>query len=244
MIKQLKKKGLDAPLVPFLYILGGILAMAYGIGFHKYYDGYMWTILYGVLMIFAGAIFINTSIRGKHKIWNSILSKITIDPNSKVLDLGTGHGMVLLMFAKLLSGNGHATGIDLWRNSDQSDNSLHNTQNIIKQQHLTHIADVKTANMISLPFADKKYDYVVSSLAFHNIKPASERVHALEEAVRVLTDNGSLIIVDTGHHKKEYIDVLTSSGLEVIEAKTYGVSGWWTGPWMPTYSIIAKRDHS
>lgn len=244
MIKQLKKKGLDAPLVPFLYILGGILAIAYGIVFHKYYSGYMWTILYGVLMIIAGAIFINTSIRGKHKIWDSLLSKINIVPNSKVLDLGTGHGMVLLMFAKHLSGNGHATGIDLWRNSDQSDNNLHNTKNIIKQQHLTHIADVKTANMISLPFADKKYDYVVSSLAFHNIKPASERIHALEEAVRVLADNGSLIIVDTGHHKKEYINVLTSLRLEVIEAKTYGVSGWWTGPWMPTYSIIAKRKHS
>ncbi|MDF7637210.1 class I SAM-dependent methyltransferase [Leuconostocaceae bacterium ESL0958] len=244
MIKQLKKKGLDAPAVPFFYILAGVLSIVVSTVFHKDYSDYIWSILYGLIMVAAGAIFIHTSLRGKYKIWDNLLSKITINPSAKVLDLGTGHGMVLLRFAKRLSDNGHATGIDVWRNADQSDNSLENTQQIIAQQQLSHIADVQTADMVNLPFENKKYDFVVSSLAFHNIKQPAARLVALEEAVRVLADNGSLIIVDTGHHKKEYLDALTSMGLVIIEAKTYGFSGWWTGPWMPTYAIIAKRSHS
>ncbi|CAK1246313.1 class I SAM-dependent methyltransferase [Fructobacillus fructosus] len=242
-MKKLNTKDLDAPLVPFLYILIGIIAIASAFTFHQQYNGYIWILIYGLLMIGMGAIFINTSINGKQKIWNHIIAKQKINPNSEVLDLGTGHGLVLLKFANHLSDDGHATGIDLWRNSDQSNNNIQNTQQIIKQNHLEHIVNIETANMIKLPFESNKYDYVVSGLAFHNIKPASARTNALKEATRVLSDNGTLIIVDTGHHKKEYLKELTNLGMAIIETKTYGISGWWTGPWMPTYSIIAKKNH-
>ncbi|OQJ79405.1 SAM-dependent methyltransferase, partial [Leuconostoc pseudomesenteroides] len=30
-----------------------------------------------------------------------------------------------------------------------------------------------------------------------------------------------------------------SNGYSIQKHKTYGIIGWWTGPWMPTYSIIA-----
>lgn len=239
-MNKIKKQGLDAPLVPILYIIAGLLALILSVIFHKYYSGYLWTVFYGLIMICGGLIFIHTSIRGKSIIWDSILSTLTIPSDSQVLDLGTGHGLVLLKFAQLLSNKGHATGIDLWHNQDQSDNSLENTQNIIKAKNLEHVATVMTANMLELPFEDAKYDFVVTSLALHNIKPANARKSALSEATRVLKPQGTLIIVDTGHNKKEYLSVLKANGYTIQNSKTYGIVGWWTGPWMSTYSIIAS----
>ena len=26
-------------------------------------------------------------------------------------------------------------------------------------------------------------------------------------------------------------------------AKTYGIIGWWTGPWMSSYAIIAEKNY-
>lgn len=236
------KKGLDAPLVPLLYIIVGLLALLYALLFYKHYSGYLWTVAYGVIMILGGLIFIHTSIRGKSVIWDDIISELNIPKNSKILDLGTGHGLVLLKFAQYLSEKGHATGIDLWRNRDQSHNSLENTKNIIRSKKLEHIANVETANMLDLPFEDNQYDFVVTSLALHNIKPASARKNALNEASRVLKSSGTLIIVDTGHKKKEYMSVLRSNGFSIHKQKTYGIIGWWSGPWMSTYSIIARTD--
>ena len=236
-MNKLKKQGLDAPLVPILYIIVGLLACLFAL--FSNYSGYLWTLFYGIIMVLGGLIFIHTSIRGKSMIWDSIIADLTIPENSKVLDLGTGHGLVLLKFAQHLSEKGHATGIDLWLNKDQSNNSLKNTNDIIESKKLSRVADVQTANMLDLPFEENQFDFVVTSLALHNIKPASARKDALNEADRVLKSGGMLIIVDTGHNKNEYISVLQSNGYSIQKHKTYGIIGWWTGPWMPTYSIVA-----
>lgn len=45
---------------------------------------------------------------------------LVIPEDSIILDLGTGHGLVLIKFASKISSEGHVTGIDLWKNRDQS----------------------------------------------------------------------------------------------------------------------------
>lgn len=240
MYKRSKKIPLDAPLVPTLYIIGGISILIFVAIFHNY-EGYGWTIFYGVLMVLGGVIYVNTSLRGKDIIWNRIIESLHIDENDDVLDLGTGHGLVLLKFARLLSSKGSATGIDLWKNVDQADNSMENTNKIISSKKFKADVNVQTADMVKLPFENEQYDYVVSSLAFHNIKPKLKRTEALLEATRVLKSGGTLIIVDTGHKQREYVSTLKKQGLKNIRINHYGVIGWWTGPWMATYSIIAEK---
>lgn len=231
---------IDAPLVPISYVSLGIISIL--VSLILQYNGYLWTLTYGVLMILAGLIFFHTSIRGKCIIWEGIIEKMEISKASQVLDLGTGHGLVLLKFAALLSEKGHATGIDLWRNRDQSNNTLEHTQAIIQHKGLTNIASLITADVLDLPFENNKYDVVTSSMVLHNIKFKDKRQKALDEAGRVLKDSGALIIVDTGNHKKEYIAYLLSKGYIIDDHKTYGIIGWWTGPWMATYSIVAKKN--
>ena len=168
---------------------------------------------------------------------------LVIPEDSIILDLGTGHGLVLIKFASKISSEGHVTGIDLWKNRDQSNNSFKSTQQLLQEKNLENRSDLKTADMIELPFENKKYDFVTASMAIHNIKPKQNRYKALDEATRVLKTEGLLIILDTGNHKKEYLSYLIALGYRIKYAKTYGIIGWWTGPWISSYAIIAEKNY-
>ncbi|WP_225367490.1 class I SAM-dependent methyltransferase [Lentilactobacillus parakefiri] len=161
--------------------------------------------------------------------------------DEKVLDLGCGHGAVLIAFAKRLTARGHADGIDLWRSRDQSNNTETNTQKNLQTNHVQDRTSLITANMVSLPFENNTYDYVVSSFAFHNIKPTSDRKIALVEACRVLKPGGTLMIVDTEHKGSQYVQLLKQQGLSNVSIKQAGFNGWWSGPWMNSYIITAKK---
>ena len=71
---------------------------------------------------------------------------LVIPEDSIILDLGTGHGLVLIKFASKISSEGHVTGIDLWKNSFKS------TQQLLQEKNLENRSDLKTADMIELPF--------------------------------------------------------------------------------------------
>ena len=60
---------------------------------------------------------------------------LVIPEDSIILDLGTGHGLVLIKFASKISSEGHVTGIDLWKNRDQSNNSFKSTQQLLQEKN-------------------------------------------------------------------------------------------------------------
>src|SRR6478736_3286525 len=59
---------------------------------------------------------------GKMKARDSLLDSVNIKPGDTVLDIGCGRGLLLMGAAKRVT-SGHATGIDLWSNVDQLNNS-------------------------------------------------------------------------------------------------------------------------
>lgn len=158
------------------------------------------------------------------------------------MDLGCGHGLNLIKFAQLIGPDGKVVGVDLWRSVDQSKNSrAATTQNLIAA-NVEQQVSLQTADMAELPFADNNFNCVISSLAFHNIKPAAKRQQALQEAARVLQPGGQLLLVDTGHFFKQYQAVLATQDLTDIQVSSAGFNGWWTGPWMPTMILTAKKN--
>ena len=68
---------------------------------------------------------------------------LVIPEDSIILDLGTGHGLVLIKFASKISIEGHVTGIDLWKNRDQSNNSFKSTQQLLQEKNLENRSDLK-----------------------------------------------------------------------------------------------------
>jgi len=107
----------------------------------------------------------------------------------------------------------------------------------VKILGLTDRVKLVTGDMVALPFPDDQFDVITTSFALHNIRGAQQRQRALKEAVRVLKPGGQLVIIDTGHHAAEYRQTLSAAQLDVREAHSLGINGWWSGPWMNSYLV-------
>src|SRR5262249_12529316 len=124
---------------------------------------------YAVVFLANASSFLYATRRGKFKVWNRVLDDLRLRGDERVLDMGCGRGAVLIAVAKRLT-TGRATGIDLWSTSDQSGNARDVTLQNATLEGVRDRIDVETGDMRSLPFADRSFDLVVSSLAIHNIR--------------------------------------------------------------------------
>ena len=233
------KSGLDAPGVPMVYFLAGILFLGIGIFIRSWES-----LIFALLLIIGGLIYLHTSFSGKFIIWDKIIRSLNISKHAKILDLGCGHGAVLIKLAFKISSLGKAVGVDLWHKADQANNSLLAAKDNLKLANVENKTQLITADMAKLPLKNRSFDLVVSSFAFHNIHPRKKRARALGEAGRVLKPGGKLIIVDTGHSFRQYRKILEQQNLTKVKIIQAGFNGWWTGPWMSTSIIQAEKDTS
>ena len=141
----------------------------------------------------------------------------------KVLDVGCGRGAVLTAVARRLTTSGKAIGVDIWNAMDQSGNAQDVTTRNASLEGVSDRVQVDTGDMRSLPFADRTFELVVSSLAIHNLRTIDERKKAIVEAYRVLTPGGRLVIADI-RSTKLYAGVLRSLNASNVEH-----SGGWAG---------------
>lgn len=227
------QKGIDAPLVPTAFILVGLISSV--VIWQS--DGQMINWWFPFFLFISAAFYLHTTLWGKYRIIDQVVMELHLPATSQVLDLGTGHGAVLLAVAQRLQAPGQVVGVDLWRSRDQSHNSLATTQANLDQAGVTAVAQLKTANMTDLPFPDAHFDYVFASFAIHNVKPKAQREQALAEAWRVLKDQGQLVIIDL-EHIREYYHYLTAVGATVTVTGA-GVNGLWG--LAPTKILIARK---
>lgn len=118
----------------------------------------------------------------ERRIWQEIFSQALGSAPLRVLDVGTGPGIV----ANLLSGLGHdVTGIDasggMIKKARLNCEALHNAMHLVR-------GDGEV-----LPFSDESFDAVVNRYVLWTL-PQPER--ALTEWKRVLRPGGRLVIVD------------------------------------------------
>jgi len=144
-----------------------------------------------------------------------------------VLDVGCGHGLMLIGAAKRLS-SGHATGIDIWQDVDQAYNSAAATLRNAELEGVT--VDVRDGDGRKIPFGGATFDVVVSSLALHNIYNATEREQALGEIARVLKPGGHAAIFDVRH---SYVRFFERNGFTIVKKWTTMLFG---------RSVVARRN--
>ncbi len=154
---------------------------------------------------------------GKLRLRDSMLAGIPWRGDEQVLDVGCGHGLMLIGAAGRLT-TGRTVGIDIWQAEDQAGNSPRATLQNIRSQYVERQAVLIHADARDMCFADERFDVVLSSWALHNIYSASGRERALREMVRVLKPGGRLAIVDI-RHGRQYEQILTSAGLEQVRRR-------------------------
>jgi SAM-dependent methyltransferase len=225
--------GIDAPLTGLLpQAAGGVLAATLGL-----YHGRQGRrslaaaeLASSLLLLLTSGIYLHTTRRGKFAVWADVLEELELRGDEHVLDMGCGRGAVLGMAAKLVP-RGHATGVDLWRTEDQSDNRPEVTEANLRAEGVLERCDVRTGDMLALPFDDASFDLVLSSLAIHNIDERNIRNHAgrltaVSEAARVLRPGGQLAIVDLLHTRR-YAQHLSELGMHAVRWRRLGWRTWY-----------------
>jgi arsenite methyltransferase len=152
--------------------------------------------------------------RGKLNHRDRVLELVAWNGHERVLDIGTGRGLLMIGAAKRLT-SGRSFGIDLWRDSDLSGNNRENTMRNAFLEGVVDKVDVRFADARKkLEFQRNSFDVILSTQALHNIEKKDERATACREIARVLKPGGIAIVSDSAH-VSEYAATLRAAGLEV-----------------------------
>jgi SAM-dependent methyltransferase len=235
--------GVDAPAQGPIPLAGGVVLMGCLALLHRHSRPRLaaFELLYSLACLATLAIYMHTTRRGKFEVWADMLQDLSLRGDEQVLDMGCGRGVVMGIVAKLVP-HGHVVGLDLWTR-DQSDNRPDMTQRNLVAEGVDDRCELKTGDMLEMPFPDDSFDLVVSSMAIHNIDENNIRNHerrlqAVDEAVRVLKPGGRLAIADfwTG----TYAQHLRERGLEDVQQRSLGWRFWY-GPGIGAGLVTATK---
>lgn len=152
---------------------------------------------------------------GKLRLRDKLIASIPWRGDERVLDVGCGHGLMLIAAARRLT-TGQAIGVDIWQKEDQAGNSAEATLENVRVEGVADRVELKDGDARRLPFENDTFDVILSSWALHNIYDREERETAIREIARVLKPGGRTLIVDI-KHTSEYARVLRESGLSEVE---------------------------
>ena len=114
-----------------------------------------------------------------------MIAMANISAGQRVLDIGTGTGVLALEAAKAVGNEGQCIGIDL------SEKMLASAKASARQTNLTERTEFKVMDAESLEFKPASFDAVVSLFALLHFPNPS---NALKEMFRVLKPGGTLVV--------------------------------------------------
>jgi arsenite methyltransferase len=190
--------------------------------------------IFGFCSLILASLMFASSRFGKLHARDRILARLKLRGDETVLDVGCGHGLLLIAAAKLLP-RGHAVGIDLWSQWEQSDNSREATLRNAALEGVAQQVSVHDGDMRKLPFADRSFDATVAHFAIHNVRGRDGRREAIREIVRTLEQGGQVAISDI-FSIDLYADELRKSDMTDVEIS--GLS-FWTFP--PARTVTARK---
>lgn len=243
MSKPKPDYGLDAPAVCRNLFVVGLVAVIASIclrlwslrNYADQLDAVYVSLQNGGIGCLTGAALMFTSSRfGKLRTRERILDRLNLSGNEAVLDVGCGHGLLLIGAAKRLP-HGRAVGIDLWSQVDQGSNSREATLRNATLEGVEDRVEVRDGDMRKLPFPDHTFDAAVAHFAIHNIPSHEGRREAIREIVRVLKPSGQVALSDM-KSVGLYADELRKSGMSEVKISR---PSFWT--WPPARTVTARK---
>jgi ubiquinone/menaquinone biosynthesis C-methylase UbiE len=199
--------GFDAPYVAGIFLLLGTIVVILSFWFR-----FLW--ITAVMFLLECLLMVWGSKRGKFLLRDKLLDSFHWRGDETVLDVGCGHGLMLVGAAKKLR-QGKAIGIDLWRKMDQTGNSREATTLNLQLENVADRAELVDGDARKLPFGDNSFDVVLSSWALHNIPDRAGRDVAIREIARVLKPGGRVVIIDI-RHTRDYAEVFRQSNMSEV----------------------------
>lgn len=195
--------------------------------------GLWWLFPLGYALVFAlsCASICYTARRGRFTVWRRLLDGVRLTGGESIVDLGCGHGAVLMLAARKVP-HGHAIGVD-------GKSRLNRTFANAKAEQV-NVDLISAADLGELPIETGTVDLVVSSLALHRIGKDAARAKVIAEAVRILRPGGRVLIADR-RFVPAYASQLAELRLNNVIVTDLGWRFWHGGPWAHTYAVTARR---
>lgn len=229
--------GVDAPYVP---IISGIVALGCLVLAVVSSGGMVvWWVAWAILFALQAGIYLRTTLHGKFVVWDKLIQAQDLRGNEVSLDVGCGRGMVLIMTA-LHVPNGTSTGIDLWRNRDQSGNDPSTTMTNAELNGVGDRVVLDTGDMSDLPYPDSTFDLVTANVAIQNVKDRKLRQRTIEQMMRVTKPGGSILIVDV-QYVTQYRDDLIKAGADNVQVRRLGLDGMFGNPFFASRLVCATK---
>lgn len=245
MSRQTPDYGLDAPAaVRAMFIIGlagtivGFLLVRWTLSRHAgAHVALAYTVqIFGFFCLIVASLMFASSRFGKFHARDRLLERLRLRGDEVVLDVGCGRGLLLIGAAKVLP-RGHAKGIDLWSQVDQSDNSREATLRNAALEGVAQRVSVHDGDMRKMPFADRSFDAIVAHFAIHNVRSREGRREAIGEIVRTLNHGGQVAISDIHPFVELYADELRKSHMTDVEISGLSL---WTFP--PARTVTARKS--
>ncbi len=235
--------GLDAPGVFRGLLIGGFAAAIIGFFVVRWalaqHVGFAIGLAFmvqntGIGCLIGAALMFASSRFGKFHVRDRLLDGLNLRGDETILDVGCGHGLLLIGAAKRLP-RGRAVGIDLWSQVDQGNNSREATLRNAALEEVAEHVEVRDGDMRKLPFAEANFDAAVANFAIHNIPSREGRREAIREIVRVLKPGGQVALSDMKSIGL-YADELHKSRMDSVKISW---PSFWT--WPPARTVTARK---
>ena len=195
--------GIDAPKVIMNLVIIGILLLLINkllrFGFFPQINFLKPSLLStGICLIIAGLLMIAYSKYGKFHHRDRILKLHQWKGGEKVLDVGTGLGLLMIGAAKKLN-SGKSYGIDIFNSYDLSGNAIEQTKVNIELEKVSGNTEVLSENILKTNFDNNYFDVIISNLCLHNLYKPEERKQACREIYRILKPGRQATISDFKH---------------------------------------------
>jgi arsenite methyltransferase len=190
------------------------------------------------LLLFATAgLMLLYALRGKLNQRDRMLSLHAWRGTERVLDVGTGRGLLLVGAARHLT-SGHGVGLDVWSRYDLSGNSIEGAERNLRAEGVSSCCTLVTESAAQMSFTDASFDVVLSNMCLHHIRGAASRTRACHEIARVMKPGGIAIISDYRGIAR-YATLFEQCGLTVERHRRS-----WSSTFPPLAIVVARKPEA